>query len=281
MFSWIDSQDTNCTCKEFCSQMKFCREILGQNFVYQTQMTLNKWPLSFLFREKSAWIVSCLLLFCFTSSVSSKRGKCQVLLVWGIHASLRHYWNQSWCCLKLQELEKHQPTDPHGEKKKNAKRKTPSLFPHRQFLARENKGRVLLWLWRYLQRPQYVLDPNIFPLPCQTSIPVLFLCNPPQTPPPLPPAHTRHPRVPSENANCRVRWTSKKNLFSCRYNLCIIIAIWLWPHLGFTSKTVPSSSVLGLTNNNRSLRNHLLSRSLIRLKIANYYRQTKIAPVVP
>lgn len=33
---------------------------------------------------------------------------------------------------------------------------------------------------------------------------------------------------------------------------------------------MPSSSVLGLTNNNRSLRNHLLSRSLIRLKIANY-----------
>ena len=103
-----------------------CGEILGQNFVYQTQMTSNKRPLCFLFREKSAWFVSCLLFFCFTSSVSSKRGKCQILVVWGKHASLRHYWNQSWCCLKLQELKKHQLTDPHGEKKKNTKRKTPS-----------------------------------------------------------------------------------------------------------------------------------------------------------
>ena len=67
-----------------------CGEILGQNFVYQTQMTLNKRPLCFLFREKSAWFVSCLLFFCFTSSVSSKRGKCQILVVWGKHASLRH-----------------------------------------------------------------------------------------------------------------------------------------------------------------------------------------------
>ena len=103
-----------------------CGEILGQNFVYQTQMTLNKRPLCFLFREKSAWFVSCLLFFCFTSSVSSKQGKCQILVVWGKHASLRHYWNQSWCCLNLQQLKKHQLTDPHGEKKKNTKRKTPS-----------------------------------------------------------------------------------------------------------------------------------------------------------
>ena len=58
-----------------------CGEILGQNFVYQTQMTLNKRPLCFLFREKSAWFVSCLLFFCFTSSVSSKRGNCQILVV--------------------------------------------------------------------------------------------------------------------------------------------------------------------------------------------------------
>ena len=28
-----------------------CGEILGQNFVYQTQMTLNKRPLCFLFRK--------------------------------------------------------------------------------------------------------------------------------------------------------------------------------------------------------------------------------------
>jgi len=133
-------EGTNCTCKEFCSQTKFCGEILGQNFVYRTQMTLNKRPLFFCLGKNLLGIVSCLLFFCFTSSVSSKRGKCQILLVWGKHASLRHYWNQSWCCLKLQELKKHQLTDPQGEKKKNTKRKTPfSLFPHTQFLARENK----------------------------------------------------------------------------------------------------------------------------------------------
>ena len=47
----------------------------GQNFVHRIQMTQNKRPLSFLFRENSVWYCFMVFVLCFTSFMSGIRSK--------------------------------------------------------------------------------------------------------------------------------------------------------------------------------------------------------------